>query len=148
MKLNLGCGLFKMNGYVNIDSNPSCKPDKVMDIEKRWAFKDNSIDEVVADRVLEHCKDVPFVMSEIWRVCKPNSIVRITVPRWNGDNAFTDPTHKTFFTEHTFDYFSKKRGSSCQYFNCFIQKIAKRLHLYKLISNTVGDITAILRVVK
>ena len=33
MKLNLGCGNYKMNGFVNVDKFADCEPDEVVDLE-------------------------------------------------------------------------------------------------------------------
>ena len=34
MKLNLGCGRKKLEGFVNIDISDYCEPDMVMDLSK------------------------------------------------------------------------------------------------------------------
>ena len=49
IKLNLGAGEKKLDGHINIDIDPGCKPDLVLDLSKNaLPFKDNSVDEVVA----------------------------------------------------------------------------------------------------
>ena len=32
MKLNLGCGNYKMNGFVNVDKFAYCEPEEVVDL--------------------------------------------------------------------------------------------------------------------
>ena len=41
MKLNIGCGLKKKKGYINIDISKDVNPDRVVDVEKGW-FDENS----------------------------------------------------------------------------------------------------------
>jgi len=98
MKLNLGCGFRKQPGYINIDLDPLCRPDQVLNLEETpWPFEDNSVDEILADHTLEHIGATPSVWlaiwKEIWRVCKPDAQVIIAVPHPRHDNFITDPTH-------------------------------------------------------
>ena len=48
MKLNLGSGYRKIEGYVNIDNRESVKPDVVADLSVGFPFKSDSIEEVRA----------------------------------------------------------------------------------------------------
>ncbi|MCD6381657.1 MAG: methyltransferase domain-containing protein, partial [Candidatus Aenigmarchaeota archaeon] len=73
-----------------------------------WPFKDNEFDEIRADNVIEHLDDLVKVMEEIWRILKPKGIVKVWVPYFAHPNAFTDITHKHFFTLHSFDYFDQR----------------------------------------
>ena len=54
MKLNLGCGKKKISGYINCDRSKEVNPDKIVNLEKKLPFKDNSIDEVIGNHILEH----------------------------------------------------------------------------------------------
>ena len=108
MKLNLGCGQSKKKGYINIDSSKQVNPDKVIDLEKaRLPFKDNSVDEIIAEHVLEHINNFTPLMHEMYRVCKNNSIIKIKTPFYSSWGQFNDPTHVRFFSPFTFNYFSK-----------------------------------------
>jgi len=46
-------------------------------------------------------------MEEIYRVCKSGAKVKIKVPYFKSTAAFKDPTHLSFFTERTFEYFDR-----------------------------------------
>jgi hypothetical protein len=46
-------------------------------------------------------------MQEIYRISKPGATLRIKVPYFKSTAAFKDPTHVSFFTERTFEYFDR-----------------------------------------
>ena len=54
IKLNLGSGKRKLEGYVNIDNRPEVDPDVVCDVIEGLPYHDNSINEVRAFDFLEH----------------------------------------------------------------------------------------------
>jgi predicted SAM-dependent methyltransferase len=106
IKLNLGCGTKKLNGYLNVDWKKTSAVDIVQDLNKfPYPFKTESVDEVLLDNVLEHLDDLIKVMEEIYRISKHGAIIKIYVPYAKSDGAFKDPTHKHFFLERTFQYF-------------------------------------------
>lgn len=113
MKLNLGCGLNPLNGWVNVDKIRLPGVDVVHDSNKfPYPFDDNTAEYILMKSVLEHLDDVIKVMEEIHRILKPNGKVEIIVPYYKHRNAFTDPTHKHFFTERSMDYFFR---NSCAF---------------------------------
>jgi hypothetical protein len=44
-------------------------------------------------------------MEELHRICRAGASIEITVPHFSSGNAFTDPTHRHFFSRFSFDYF-------------------------------------------
>lgn len=68
-RLNLGCGLEKLKGYVNLDYNKSYKPDILWDITRLpLPFKDNRFDEILASHITEHLDNTLKVMEELFRI--------------------------------------------------------------------------------
>lgn len=92
VKIDLGCGEWKKEGFIGIDNSDTnvvnqhkFKPDIVHDLRTGIPFKDDEVEEVYCSHFLEHIN--PYaLLDEIWRVCKPDSIVTIYVPlhdiRW------------------------------------------------------------------
>lgn len=114
MRLNLGCGYNKLEGYVNVDHDPNCKPDIVADLEQPLPFEDNSVDEIVLSHILEHLgqdtKTYFAVWKEFYRVLKDQGVIKITVPHWAHDNFHHDPTHVRKVTPVGVDMFSQERN--------------------------------------
>ena len=107
MKLHLGCGNDYREGYVNCDISPDVKSDKIVNLEKRLPFKDNSVDEIVVNHVLEHVQKPIEVLKEIYRICKHGAIIKIRVPYFSSESAFSQIDHYSFFSWTTFDCLEK-----------------------------------------
>ena len=116
LKLNLGCGQDKRKGYLNCDLSGDVHPDKIVDLEKKLPFKDNSVDEILANHVLEHVVNFVPLMHEFNRVCKKGAKLDIKVPFYSSWGQFNDPTHIRFFSPFTFNYF--KKGTYSHEVNC------------------------------
>lgn len=118
MKLNFGCGDKKREGFINIDISSKCKPDYVWDIRKapypeEWAPK-GKVTRIECDNLMEHLTpdEVIFVMNEFHRILKDGGTILVVSPALHRldmnvlDAVFGDPTHRSFFTTRTFDYWS------------------------------------------
>ncbi len=106
IRLNLGCGRDVRHGWVNVDKVKLDGVDVVHDLDMfPYPFDDNSVDYILMKHTLEHLDDVVRVMEECHRILKPNGRLEIIVPYYKYKSAFTDPTHRHFFTEQSMDYF-------------------------------------------
>lgn len=106
-KLNLGCGRKQFEDAVNVDIVGDTKPDIVINLDRTpWPLPDSQFREVCAYDVIEHLDDVVATMEEIHRVCQPGALVHVTVPHYSCVNAFTDPTHRHYFSASSFNYFT------------------------------------------
>ncbi|HLP17311.1 MAG TPA: methyltransferase domain-containing protein [Bacteroidota bacterium] len=107
-KLEVGCGTQKRPGYLGMDVVKLAGVDVVHDMNiAPWPFPDNTFTEAVFDDVLEHSKDLLTILSEVYRVCQNDAVIKVSVPHFTCDNMYTDPTHTTFFSSRSFDYFDK-----------------------------------------
>lgn len=104
LHLNLGCGNHLLPGFVNVDRIEAPGVDQVHDLDTPWPWADGSVDRVEAKDVFEHVADPILFMTEAWRVLCDGGTLFIRTPHYQHRDAFTDPTHKRFPTEHTFDY--------------------------------------------
>jgi len=82
MKLHLGCGTKKIDGWINIDSVDTCRPDVVHDISRPLPYDDLTADEILAEDLLEHFdKYLRFVVFYEWvRVLKIGGKITLQVP--------------------------------------------------------------------
>ena len=129
-RLNLGCGKRIRKGFVNLDCVNIKGVDIVYNLEetdkKRLPFSDNQFDYILADNVMEHIENFLPLMKEIHRVAKRNSIIDIIVPHFRSFGAFSDPTHKRFFTTFAFDYFEPDNPNN-YYIGTRFEVISKKL---------------------
>jgi SAM-dependent methyltransferase len=106
--LEIGCGNKKLFPHsIGLDRVKLPTVDKVHDLDVfPYPFADGSFDEIHAYMVLEHVGDFLRTMEEIHRILKPGGKLHASVPYYLSTGAYSDPTHKTFFTEETFDFFT------------------------------------------
>ena len=107
LKLNLGAGWDGTDGFIRVDR--AGEPDIRLDMSKPLPFADDTFVEIRAFHVLEHIERrylVPL-MNECWRILEPEGVMEIEVPLFPTEAAMSDPTHVSFFTAQTFDYFTK-----------------------------------------
>lgn len=105
LRVDLGCGINKPKGYVGIDCFPGPGVDIVTNLADRFPLGEQLADEVRAYDFIEHLYDGIHTLNEIWRICKPNATVDISVPSTDGRGAFQDPTHVSFWNIHSFYYY-------------------------------------------
>ena len=116
MKINIGAGDIKLEGYVTLDYDTLSNPDYQLDIERdRFPFDDNTVETVVAHHILEHLGEGYFhCLQEIYRVCKHGAIIDIRVPHPRHDSFLADPTHRRPVTVVGLQLFSKKFNKHCR----------------------------------
>ena len=113
--IDLGCGERKRENALGIDRYGARGVNIICDLEKGFPIEDNAIDKIYATYFLEHVTNLIFIFQEIYRVLVNGGEVELLVPYYNSVNAFKDPTHKHFFTEETFRYFSKDNWYGSDY---------------------------------
>ena len=118
MKLNLGCGLRPLDGYVNVDKENKSKCDYAWNLEETpWPWPSASCDEIMASHVLEHLGLTPdafcAIIVEIHRVLEPGGKLIVKTPHHRSDAFFGDPTHIRPVTPHLLSLFSKKHCQAC-----------------------------------
>lgn len=104
-RLNLGCGSFKKEGYINVDCYDYLNPDVTHDLNKfPYPFDEGTFDLIEADHVLEHLNDPFGAMRELRRILKVGGRLIIKVPHFS--RGLTHPEHKRGF-DVSFPYYFK-----------------------------------------
>ncbi|HEX7885281.1 MAG TPA: hypothetical protein VF474_04830 [Phenylobacterium sp.] len=98
MKFNMGCGLNKRPGCINVDSAPQSGADEIWDLEQTpWPWPSDCAEEVWFVHSLEHmgadAKVFLAIMQELYRIARPGCRIHIHVPHPRHDNFIGDPTH-------------------------------------------------------
>lgn len=119
MKLHLGCGQKRIAGFINVDREPSLQPDQIVNLEVfPWPWETNSVEEVVMEHVLEHLGQNPdtylTLISELYRICKPQALIHIVVPHPRSDGYLADPTHVRPILPEGLELFSQEANRITQ----------------------------------
>lgn len=132
LKLDFGCGKTPGEGFEGVDFHEPAAKHKVDLFRFPLPWETSSVSEIRASHFLEHIparevedrdlrddasaeyasvvwnKDfLCAFMDECYRILKPGGVMTVIVPSGRSDRAFQDPTHRRFFVESSFAYFSK-----------------------------------------
>lgn len=123
ISIDLGCGSRKRNPFnassvIGIDVQTTTKSDIQLDLSlNSLPFSDSTIGFASAYDFLEHVPRFAIInnrsssplinlLNEIYRVLKPGALFYYKFPAYPALQAFSDPTHVSYFTEDTIpDYF-------------------------------------------
>jgi hypothetical protein len=116
MLLNLGCGMRRQEGYINVDRFGN--PDVFHDLESfPWPWPDNSVSEVLMIHVLEHlgqdAETFRKIIQELFRICRDQAMIKLVVPHPKHDTYLGDPTHVRPITEAAIHLLSRKENIEC-----------------------------------
>jgi predicted SAM-dependent methyltransferase len=116
MKINIGAGSTKIEGFLTCDYDKLNNPDYCFNLETdTFPFANNSVEIVVAHHVLEHLGEGYFnCLKELYRVCKHGATIDIRVPHHRHDYFYDDPTHRRPITVGGLRLFSKKHNRLCK----------------------------------
>lgn len=117
LKLDLGCGESKREGFLGVDL--FCPTDFKVDLMKfPWPWQDSSVEETWCSHFFEHIPGTQRIkfMDELWRILvtplpgKPETGGKCTiiVPYWSSPRSVQDPSHQwPPVVENSFLYFNK-----------------------------------------
>ena len=79
IKLNLGSGNDYKEGWINVDADKDTRKDIYADLSKKFPFRENYADEIMASDILEHFikEEGGMFLEECWRVLKINGKITI-----------------------------------------------------------------------
>ena len=96
LRLDIGCGPNKRDGFHGVDAIAFKNVDTVLDIRQAWPWAEGSVDEIHCSHCIEHF-DAPervHVYNEMFRVLKVGGKATLIAPAWSSGRAYGDPTHK------------------------------------------------------
>lgn len=128
VKLDFGSGQVPREGFEGVDLHAPNAKHRVDLMKLPLPWVDASVDAIHCSHFLEHLpardveerdllsndgdhlgKDFLFAfMDECHRILKPGGVMSVAVPALQSVRAFQDPTHRRFFPQVTFLYFSKE----------------------------------------
>lgn len=112
LKLDLGCGDNKLEGFTGVDFSSDCGADIVHDLTVApYPFEKESAEEIHSAHFFEHLNGAQRIvfMEECWRILKPEGKMTIITPYWSSTRAIQDPTHQwPPICEASYFYFNKK----------------------------------------
>jgi SAM-dependent methyltransferase len=107
--IDLCGGLDAPPGYRPVDRDlPAGVVGDRADLDGPWPYQDSSVGLIRAHDAIEHLRDPVHTMNEAWRCLAPGGFFLIDVPSTNGQGAFCDPTHKSFFNQLSFRYYTSQ----------------------------------------
>jgi SAM-dependent methyltransferase len=105
LKIDLGCGSAKRDGFIGLDAIAAPGVDHVLDLTTApFPFPDASVSHVFSAHFLEHIPIPNHVFSEIGRVCKEGAKIEFWTPYGFSNEAFLYG-HETFLTEEVWLHF-------------------------------------------
>lgn len=111
LKLNLGCGPTRREGFLGVDIGNYPEVDIRQDaLEYLRSLPDQSVTEVYSSHFLEHLDPEVFLelLRQVYRVLIPGGQTRFIVPHFSNPYYYSDPTHRIAFGVHTFSYLCEK----------------------------------------
>ncbi|MEK5257104.1 methyltransferase domain-containing protein [Paenibacillus sp. FSL F4-0125] len=112
VRVDLGCGHTKAEGYLGIDRFLLSGVDIAADVNNGIPLEDNSVDIMLCSHSLEHFDNIYFIMEEIYRVCKHGALIYVLSPYHMETVNFANFYHKQVFNEATFRFFTSDSNTS------------------------------------
>ena len=130
-KINIGCGVHPIGGYINLDIAKEVNPDVVVDIKKGGLpFPDNSIDLIYSSHCLEHIRPQywNFIMQELARVGRHRTKLILDLP---FDNTF-QRSHADHYRTFNWDSFCDHYENSevWYYGQLILRNLQKRPNIF------------------
>lgn len=107
VRIDLGCGENKPEGYIGVDKRQLEGVDLVHDLDMGLPFPDDYAQHIRANHFLEHVRDPVFIMNEIYRVLVPRGTLAFDYLSTEGKGAFADPTHVSYWNRLTLYFFTQ-----------------------------------------
>jgi len=130
LKLDIGCGKNKREGFRGVDQYAMDGVDDICDLRKTpWRFypqgtdgaasyvlEPGSVEEVNCSHFLEHLTSTERVhfLNELYRVLMVGGKATVVTPHWASNRAYGDPTHQWPPVSEMFFYYLSKEWRGTQ----------------------------------
>ncbi|MFD0588326.1 hypothetical protein ACFQZE_09960 [Paenibacillus sp. GCM10027627] len=118
MKIDLGCGPNKHDGYFGIDKRRIADVDLVWDINESIPLPSDSVEFVMASRSLPYVNDLFKVMADLYRLCSHKAVVCILAPYAHHFDHMANPYIKQRFDESSPRYWTPSFYEPSHGFKC------------------------------
>jgi SAM-dependent methyltransferase len=140
VRVDLGCGGAKRDGYIGMDQHAAPGVDHVLDLTADpYPFPDASVDAVYSAHFLEHITEPNHVFQEIGRICKDGASIEFWTPYVWSDDAFLYG-HIHFLTEAEWLHFCWSHR------DMFVSMLGGRWLLHSIVfviePSTIADLEA------
>jgi hypothetical protein len=96
LKLDLGCGKRKKEGFIGVDQHAFEGVDQVVNLKGPWPWGNGSVEEIHMSHCLEHFNgnERVHIFNEMYRVMRIGAKATIMTPYWCSNRAYGDFTHQ------------------------------------------------------
>lgn len=111
IRLDVGCGANKQNGFIGMDKRKLSGVDIVHDLEVfPYPLPDGCCSTIMGSHIIEHIKPEfsILLMDELWRMMKVGGELMLSTPYPGSQGYWQDPTHCNGWNEATFQYFDSR----------------------------------------
>jgi len=130
MKLNLGGGLIKKKGFINVDMLEGSHIQHNLNIFP-YPFSDNTIDFILISHCLEHLKEPEMFFNEVYRILKVGGKCEIIVPHYKFQGAYSNFGHRGFYEPNAIDNVCMENGHIVKIsFKLILKKVIYRKFLF------------------
>lgn len=107
MKIYLGAGKDRKEGFTHLDAISFPGIDIVWKCPDSLPFPDSSVEEIFSQDFLEHIRpeDKIPLMNEMWRVLTPGGKMEHIIPLAGTRNDYGSPTHLSHWHPQQFEHF-------------------------------------------
>jgi predicted SAM-dependent methyltransferase len=108
IRLDIGCGDNKQDGFIGLDKRELDGIDIVHDLEVfPYPLPDEVCSVIVGSHIVEHIKPWLTIdlFNELWRIMQPDGKLVLATPYAGSRPFWQDPTHCNGFNEVTWQYF-------------------------------------------
>jgi len=109
MKLDLGCGESRLDGFLRVDCDPNVNPDLVWNLNVfPYPFRNKSVSHVRLSNILEHVLDPHKTLIEVYRILEDYGSLEIIVPHYSSSSAYKGNwEHIHQYSLNFMDYFKE-----------------------------------------